>query len=79
MAAKRDIEGLRSEILQKNIQLQRLNTDLEKLKKETPRTQSELKVEAGEINLWSQLENTFKDDVFERQKRGTSTGEIVQR
>ena len=49
------------------------------MKKETPRTQSELKVEAGEINLWSQLENTFKDDVFERQKRGTSTGDIVQR
>jgi hypothetical protein len=73
------MEVLRNEIQQKNIQLQRLNADLEKLKNETSRTQSELKGEAGEINLCSLLENEFKDDIFERQKRGSSSGDIVQR
>lgn len=77
--ANKDIQELKNELLQKNIQLSRVNQDLEKLKNQTTHTQSELKGEAGEINLYSLLETEFKDDIFERQKRGISSGDIVQR
>ena len=77
--ANNDIQELKNELLQKNVQLLRLNQDLEKLKNQTNRTQSELKGEAGEINLYSLLETEFKDDIFERQKRGMSSGDIIQR
>lgn len=77
--ANKDIQELKNELMQKNIQLLRVNQDLEKLKNQTTHTQSELKGEAGEINLYSLLETEFKDDIFERQKRGMSSGDIVQR
>jgi hypothetical protein len=76
--ATKDIEVLKNQLLQKDIQLQRLNTDLEKLKNETIKTQPELVGEAGEINLCSRLENEFKNDIFERPKRGSSSGDIIQ-
>jgi hypothetical protein len=79
MTAKQDMEKLRNEIMQKNIQLERLSLDLEKLKTQTSKTQSELKGEAGERDLFSQLGNAFPGDILERQKRGTSSGDIIQR
>lgn len=77
--ANKDVDELRNELLQKNVQLLRLNQDVEKLRNQTKHTQPELKGEAGEINLYSMLETGFKDDVFERQKRGISSGDIIQR
>ena len=77
--ANNGIEALKNELLQKNVQLLRLNQDLEKLKNQTNGTQPELKGEAGEINLNSILEAGFRDDIFQRQKRGTSSGDIVHR
>lgn len=79
MLAMQDIQTLRSEISQKNIQLERLQVDLEKLKTQASQKQSELKGEAGERDLFAVLANAFPDDELERQKRGSSSGDIIQR
>ena len=76
--ASQDLQVLQKEITQKNIQLDRLKNDLEKLKNETTSTQSELKGEAGELDLYLILQKAFPDDNFERQKRGSSSGDIIQ-
>ena len=73
-----DVQKLRTEVTQKNIQLERLQLDLEKLKTQTSQTQSELKGEAGERDLLVILTNAFPDDALERQKRGSSSGDIIQ-
>jgi hypothetical protein len=49
------------------------------MKKQLVQSQSELKGEAGEIDLYFNLTQAFQQDFFTRQKRGTSMGDIVQR
>ena len=79
MSVMQVVQKLRTEVAQKNIQLERLQIDLEKLKTQISRTQSESKGEAGERDLYVDFKNVFPEDELERQKRGSASGDIVQR
>ena len=66
------------EIRQKDIQIERANAQAEELQNKLSQTQSELKGEAGELNLLEQLQSAFPNDKFNRQTRGVSTADIYQ-
>lgn len=66
------------EIRQKDIQIERANTQAEELQKKLSQTQSELKGEVGELNLLEHLQSAFPNDKFNRQTRGVSTADIYQ-
>ncbi|MEX2192489.1 MAG: DUF2130 domain-containing protein [Nitrosarchaeum sp.] len=66
------------ELLEKEIQLKRFSEEVESLKKQLSQSQSELKGEAGELDLYSTLTHAFSTDFFRRQKRGTSSGDLIQ-
>ena len=63
---------------ERDIQLSRFSDEIESLKKQITQSQSELKGEAGELDLLSRLNEAFPNDHFRRQKRGTSSGDIMQ-
>jgi len=63
---------------ERDIQLSRFSNEIESLKKQITQSQSELKGEAGELDLLSRLNEAFPNDHFRRQKRGTSSGDIMQ-
>ena len=42
-------------------------------------TQSELKGEVGELNLFDTLKNAFEQDFVERSQRGSAYGDVIQR
>lgn len=67
---------LKEDLDQKSIQIRRVNKELEELK--ISKTQSELKGEAGELDLYTTLTHAFADDFFRRQKRGISSGDLIQ-
>ncbi len=67
---------LEDDLRQKETQIERANKDLEELK--IAKTQPELKGEVGEQDLYATLTHTFTDDLFKRQKRGTSSGDLIQ-
>lgn len=69
---------LEQKIGEKDIQLQRASDEMDHLKKQLIQNQSELKGEVGELNLLSALNEAFSDDRFRRQKRGVSSGDIIQ-
>ncbi len=73
-----EISGLRNDVKERDIQLGRFQRDIEDLKKQLQQSQSELKGEAGEIDLYANLTQEFQQDFFKRQKRGTSMGDIIQ-
>lgn len=79
--AKADVETarLRNEVKERDLQIERFEHDTEELKKQLQQSQSELKGEVGEIDLYSNLTQAFQQDFFTRQKRGTAMGDIVQR
>ena len=70
----RDYEQKLSE---KNIQLARMETDINSLKKTAEGTPGELRGTAGEKTLLDRLEDAFPQDVFKPQKRGQKTGDII--
>lgn len=88
-ALKREIRGsvegeyanrvskLQNELQEKDIQIKRVNKELEEMK--IAKKQSELSGEAGEIDLYDTLTRVFTEDMFKRQKRGTSSGDLIQR
>ncbi len=65
-------------IQEKDIQMNRFAGEIESLKKQLQQSQSELKGEAGELDLYSSLTNAFSNDMFRRQKRGQSSGDVIQ-
>ena len=67
---------LQNELQAKDIQIGRVNKELEELK--ISKTQSELKGEVGELDLYATLTHVFTDDLFKRQKRGTASGDLIQ-
>jgi hypothetical protein len=69
---------LEQEISERDIQLRRFSGEIETLKKQLTQSQSELKGEAGELDLIATLTDAFPNDHFRRQKRGTSTGDVIQ-
>ena len=73
-AKERELEQKLSE---KDIQLSRFSNEVESLKKQLTQSQSELKGEAGELDLLARLNDAFPNDHFRRQKRGTSSGDVM--
>ena len=67
---------LRADLAEKDIQINRVNKELEELR--ISKKQSELKGEAGELDLYTKLTHEFSMDFFRRQKRGTSSGDLIQ-
>ena len=65
-------------IQEKDVQMNRFAGEIESLKKQLQQSQSELKGEAGELDLYSSLTDAFSNDMFRRQKRGQSSGDIIQ-
>jgi len=65
-------------IQERDIQLNRFAGEIESLKKQLQQSQSELKGEAGELDLYSSLTDVFSNDMFRRQKRGQSSGDLIQ-
>jgi len=72
-------DQLYQEIRERDIQLNRFKDEVDGLKKQLTQNQSELKGEAGELNLRDILTEAFPMDHFRRQKRGTSSGDLIQR
>jgi hypothetical protein len=79
------IEAARSsvkiEIIQKDQQINRFREKIEALEKQLTTTQSELKGEAGELDLLDDLQKAFgaEGDLFSRQRRGISQGDIMHK
>jgi len=70
--------SLEQNLQQKDIQIQRFANEIETLKKQIQASQSELKGEAGELDLYAALTEAFPTDHFRRQTRGISSGDLVQ-
>lgn len=69
---------LNEDLREKEVQIKRFSDEIESLKKQLVQSQSELKGEAGELDLYSTLTHAFSDDYFRRQTRGTSGGDLIQ-
>jgi len=69
---------LEEEIKERDIQIGRFSKEVESLKNQLSQRQSELQGEAGELDLYETLTHAFSRDFFRRQKRGTSSGDLIQ-
>jgi len=69
---------LEQNLQEKDIQIRRFSDEIESLKKQLVASQSELKGEAGELDLYAALTEAFPTDLFRRQTRGVSSGDLVQ-
>jgi hypothetical protein len=77
--AESEIQKLKNSIQERDIQIERFRNEIEELKRKLSQSQPELKGEASERDLYTVLRQAFPDDKFERQKRGTASGDVVQR
>ncbi len=68
----------RQELAEKTTQIERMNTDIETLKKSGVNKSSELVGTAGEAVLLDLLRTAFPQDEFITQKRGRNEADIVQ-
>lgn len=66
------------EIDERDLQISRLKREVDDLANTITKTQSELKGEVGELNLYEILTNAFPNDHFKRQSRGQQTGDLFQ-
>jgi hypothetical protein len=76
--AEREIQKIKNEIRERDIQIERFKIKIEDLEKQLAQSQAELKGEGPERELYLTLRQAFPDDKFERQKRGTASGDVVQ-
>lgn len=67
-----------ADLQEREIQIKRLTQKVEELGKQLNQTQSELKGELGELNLYETLTSAFPEDSFKRQTRGQESGDIIQ-
>jgi hypothetical protein len=77
-ASQTEVDKLKNDIKERDIQISRFRQEVEGLKQQVTRSQSELKGEAGEIDLYSEITNAFPQDFIRRQQRGTSSGDLMQ-
>jgi hypothetical protein len=77
--AKSDIEKLKTNVQERDIQIKRFQEEIDVLEKKLTQRQAELEGEVGEIDLYVTLAQEFPDDCFKRQKRGTESGDIIQK
>jgi len=68
---------LQFEISERDVQINRFTEKVESLEDQLKQSQSELKGEVGELDLLARLKEVFPNDYFRRQKRGTSSGDIM--
>jgi hypothetical protein len=73
-----DLRKLKDEIRSRDIQLERAKNEIENIKRQFSQSQPELKGEIGERDLCTILSRAFPEDSIRRQKRGTSSGDIIQ-
>ncbi len=80
IAAQYEIKSskLKEEVKERDIQIGRFSKEVESLKNQLSQRQSELQGEAGELDLYEILTHAFSRDFFRRQKRGTSSGDLIQ-
>ena len=76
-AAKLDKDRLQLDLKARDVQITRFQQEVDDLKKQLTQSQSELKGEAGELDLFATLTAAFKDDQILRQQRGDSTGDLI--
>ena len=69
---------LQNDVKERDLQIERFRRGTRSLKKQLQQSQSELKGEVGEIDLYFNLTQAFQNDSFKREKRGTSMGDVVQ-
>lgn len=70
---------LNEQLRERELQVSRAKEEVEILKKRLDQSQSELKGEVGELDLYMTLTEAFPQDHFRRQKRGTSSGDLIHR
>ena len=70
---------LNEQLREREIQISRFKEEVDGLKKQLTQSQAELKGEVGELDLFMTLTDAFPQDHFRRQKRGTSSGDLIQR
>jgi len=75
---ERILEDMRSHRKEDKLQMERLQQDFDSISDKFRKQQSELIGEVGEINLLEKLSETFKEDTFNTQSRGTSEADIIQ-
>lgn len=79
VGAKAELDRLQLEVIERDVQLRRFQDEVDGLKKQIQQSQSELKGEAGELDLYESLITAFANDHITRQKRGTSSGDLIQK
>ena len=77
--AEIEVTKLKTDIQVRDLQIERFRLDTDDLKKKLEQKQSELGGEVGERDLYFDLTQAFPNDFFERQTRGKSMGDIVQK
>jgi hypothetical protein len=70
---------LNEQLREREIQISRFKDEVDVLKKQLTQSQAELKGEVGELDLFVTLTDAFPQDHFRRQKRGISSGDLIQR
>jgi len=70
---------LNEQLHEREIQISRFKDEVDGLKKQLTQSQAELKGEVGELDLFVTLTDAFPQDHFRRQKRGISSGDLIQR
>ncbi len=70
---------LNEQLREREIQISRFKDEVDGLKKQLTQSQAELQGEVGELDLFVTLTDAFPQDNFRRQKRGTSSGDLIQR
>ncbi len=68
--ANADIERkkLENDVKERDLQIERVKRDADELRKQLQQSQSELKGEVGEIDLYAKLSQAFEQDFFTRQR-----------
>jgi hypothetical protein len=75
---QKDLHTKDIELRERDIQIRSCKETIEKLKQQMSSTQPERKGDAGEQDLLEELREAFREDLFTRQTRGISEGDIVQ-
>ena len=74
-----EVESLKNNLREREIQVQRVSSEVDELRKRLTQSQAELKGEAGELDLYERLTRAFPNDHFVRKKRGESTADLIQK
>jgi hypothetical protein len=72
------LKPVKEQLRMRDKQIERLQQKTELLTNQLKITQSELKGEIGEINLFESLSKAFPNDIFTRSLRGASSADIIQ-